>query len=374
MIFTLALRNLFHDGIRFVGTLVGIGFAIVLVTVQLGLYLGFSRQITAMIDRAAPDLWIVKAGTRSFEEASPLDGGERQIAMASQGVASVAPLVVGFMEWRKPNGEIATIVVVGTPRDGGLVPWNVVEGSASDLAVPDGVIIDRTYLEELGVKGRGDLAQIESRNVRVAALTEGIRAFTTTPYVFTTPERAREIMGFGPEVSSHLLVRIAPGANIEDVRQRLAARLPNAEVLTQAEYSARSRDHWLFSTGAGFALIAGAILGLIVGTVIVAQTLYASTKDHLAEFATLRAIGATARYIHLVILCQALISAVIGFSLAAFAGIGAVILTADSVLPIVITQQLLGLLLAMTVVMCVVSALAAIAKVTRIDPAVVFSQ
>ena len=66
------------------------------------------------------------------------------------------------------------------------------------------------------------------------------------------------------------------------------------EVLTQAEFRNRSVDYWLFETGAGAALIAGAALGMIVGVVIVAQTLYSSTKDHLNEFATLRALGASA--------------------------------------------------------------------------------
>jgi putative ABC transport system permease protein len=374
MIFTLALRNLFHDGIRFVGTLVGIGFAIILVTVQLGLYLGFSRQITGMVDHADADLWIVRKGTPSFEQASALDGGERQIAMATEGVASVASLLVSFLEWKKPNGEASTIVVVGTPRTGGLAPWNIVEGSVADLATPDGVIVDQTYLEDLGVKGRGDTAQIEGRTVRVAALTKGIRAFTTTPYVFMTPERARTLVGGGSLDATHLLVRVGQGQNPEVVRNRLAERLPDAEVVTQAAFAERSRNYWLFSTGAGFALIAGAILGLIVGTVIVAQTLYASTKDHIDEFATLRAIGATSRYIHKVILCQALISAAIGFSIAAFAGVGVVYLTADSVLPIILTIPLLFGLLGLTVLMCVISAMAAIAKVTRIDPAMVFAR
>ena len=77
----------------------------------------------------------------------------------------------------------------------------------------------------------------------------------------------------------------------------------------------RSLDYWLFETGAGSALIAGALLGIIVGVVIVAQTLYASTKDHLNEFATLRALGASAGYIHRVILMQAILSAVIGYVL-----------------------------------------------------------
>lgn len=374
MIFTLALRNLFHDGIRFVGTLIGISFAIILVTVQLGLYLGFSRQITGMVDHADADLWIVRKGTTSFEQASALDGGERQLALAVDGVASVTALIVNFLEWRKPNGEATTVVTVGTPLAGGLSPWNVVDGSPADLAIPDGVIVDRTYLNELGIEGRGDTAQIENHMVRVAALTHGIRAFTTTPYIFMTPDRARLLAGFGSSEATHLLVRVAPGADVETVRSRLEAQLPDTEVVTQEAFSSRSRNYWLFSTGAGFALIAGAILGMIVGTVIVAQTLYASTKDHIDEFATLRAIGATSRYIHKVILCQALISAAIGFSIAALAGVGTVYLTMDSVLPIVITTPLLVVLLLLTVAMCVVSAMAAIAKVTRIDPAVVFAR
>ena len=85
-------------------------------------------------------------------------------------------------------------------------------------------------------------------------------------------------------------------------------------MLTPAEFRERSRSFWLFGTGAGAALFAGALLGVIVGTVIVAQTLYSSTKDHLNEFATLRAIGSSRRYIYKVIICQALLSAVIGFS------------------------------------------------------------
>jgi hypothetical protein len=89
------------------------------------------------------------------------------------------------------------------------------------------------------------------------------------------------------------------------VRDALRAKLPDSEVLTKAEFRTRSLNHWLFATGAGVALIGGAVLGLVVGTVIVAQTLYSSTKDHLNEFATLRALGSSSGYIHRVILAQA---------------------------------------------------------------------
>jgi putative ABC transport system permease protein len=148
--------------------------------------------------------------------------------------------------------------------------------------------------------------------------------------------------------------------------------MSKVEILTPDEFRSRSSAFWLFGTGAGAALFAGALLGAIVGTVIVAQTLYSSTKDHLSEFATLRAIGSSSVYIHKVIICQALLSAVIGFSLAA--GIGLIIVksTAETALPIVMTPELtLGLFL-LTVLMCVTSAVAAIVQVLRIDPAAAF--
>ncbi len=121
-------------------------------------------------------------------------------------------------------------------------------------------------------------------------------------------------------------------------------------------------------------LFAGALLGVIVGTVVVAQTLYASTKEHLNEFATLRAIGSSRRYIYNVIIWQAVLSAVIGFSLAALAGDAVVRLTEGTALPIVITPELMAGLFVLTLVMCIGSSIAAIVQVTRIEPAVVFTR
>ena len=174
--------------------------------------------------------------------------------------------------------------------------------------------------------------------------------------------------------ATYLLVRAGSGADVQQVRRDLLGSLTDVEVLTPGEFRERSRSFWLFGTGAGAALFAGALLGVIVGTVIVAQTLYSSTKDHLNEFATLRAIGSSRRYIYKVIICQALLSAVIGVGLAYLVGLLVVRMTAASALPIVITPGLTAVLFALTVVMCVVSAIAAIMKVTRIDPAMVFTR
>lgn len=376
MILTLAFRNLFHDRIRLVVTLVGILFSIVLVAVQLGLYLGSSRMITANIDHADADLWITTFGAKSFEDGGVLlKSGERHQALATPGVADVVPLVVAFAEWRKPSGGSTRVVVVGTdPEDHGLAPWALKNGTWADVKTPDGVAVDKSYLHDLDVTGIGDTAQVAVGRVRIKALTDGVRSFTQSPYVYTTLARARHLLGADDEATSFFLVKLKPGADIEAVRANLKNRLESAEVLTKKEFRDRSLKTWLFKTGAGVALIGGALLGLLVGTVIVAQTLYSSTKDHLNEFATLRALGSSSSYIHKVILGQAGLSAVIGYTLGMIIALAVVFASRDTPLPLVMTPALAAVLFAVTVFMCAISAMSAIMKVTKIDPAMVFNR
>ncbi len=375
LILVLAYRNLFHDRIRFVATIVGIVFSVILVTVQLGLYVSCKRMITAMIDRAQADLWIVPMSTKSFEDNGMLEGQERFQALSTPGVTDAIPLVAGFSNWRKPDGGTTAIIIVGITTDKpGLQPWNFVDGSLDDLTIPDGIIIDRSYFKRLGITGSGQHAEISNQKVRVVALTDLIRSFTTAPFVFTTLERARNFLGADPNSSTYYLVQVSPGADLDSVRASLGGNLSDAEVLTPKEFHDRSLAQWLYGTGAGAALIAGAILGIIVGTVIVAQTLYSSTKDHLNEFATMRAMGASAFYIHQVILCQAFLSAVIGFFIAAILGWIIVQATATTAVPVIMTPILTLSLFILTVAMCALSAVSAIIKVTRIDPVVVFNR
>lgn len=375
MILTLAFRNLFHDRIRLAVTLVGILFAIVLVAVQLGLYLGASNMITANIDHAKADLWITVYGAKSFEDGGMLlTSRERHQALATPGVKAVIPLVVRFAEWRKPEGGSTRVVIVGTDaEDGGLTPFNLIKGTWEDIKAPEAVAVDRTYFNELGIKGIGDTAQIASGRVRVRAITDGVRSFTQSPYTYTTLNRARALFG-DSDGTTFYLVQLQPGANVEKVREDLQGRLEGAEVLTQAEFRDRSLKQWLFRTGAGVALIGGALLGSLVGTVIVAQTLYSSTKDHLSEFATLRALGSSSGYIHQVILAQAGISAVVGYALGISIALAILVLSKDTALPMVMTPGLAFWLFTLTVGMCAISALSAIVKVTKIDPATVFNK
>ncbi|MGQ0673809.1 MAG: ABC transporter permease [Hyphomicrobium sp.] len=378
MILTLAFRNLFHDRIRLAVTLIGILFSIVLVAVQLGLYLGASRMITGMIDRSESDLWIAAFGAKSFEEGGMLlTPGQRHQALATPGVASVIPLVVSFAEWRKPEGGSTRVILVGTDAEyGGLVPYSLVKGTYEDIKGPDGVTADETYLNWLGLEGdgMGASAQIANGRVRVRALTRGLRSFTQSPYIFTTINRARNLLGADRDKSSFYLVQLEPGADAEAVRSRLATTIEGVEVFTKDEFHSKSLRQWLFRTGAGVALIGGAILGILVGTVIVAQTLYSSTKDHLHEFATLRALGSSSGYIHKVILAQAGMSALIGYLLGMAIALGILYLSRSTPLPLIMTPGLAVTLFAVTLGMCAISAMSAIMKVMKIDPATVFNR
>ncbi len=370
MIVKLAIRNLLHDRARFLVTLIGVLFAVVLLAVQLGLYLGARKMISGMVAHTTGDIWIAAYGANNFEQAPILTGRERFLALSAPGVESVNPLIVAFSGWRRADSGTVNTIVIGSEN---LKPWNIVEGAAAPT-LQDGVIVDRTYAKTLGVSGAGAVAEIAGQRVRVEGLTDGIRSFTTSPYVFTSVNNAREILSVPADQATFYIVNLLPGADPAQVKRELAAKLPDVSVYTKAEFLKLNLDYWLFGTGAGVALLGGALLGLVIGTVIVAQTLYSSTKDHLTEFATLRALGSSSSYIHKVILVQAIVSAIIGFAIGIAVSLVVAQFSEVTPMPIVLTPLLALLLLGATVAMCAISALSSIYEVTKIDPAMVFAR
>jgi putative ABC transport system permease protein len=384
----LAYRNLFHDRMSLFVTLIGIVFSVVLVAVQCGLYLGSAARITAVLDHIDADLWVVPVGTKSFDDPSLLPGREKHAILSTPGVASVDELVVSFALWKKlPReagsrcatesglcGSTAALLIGTDINTNKSLPWDIIQGSVDDLSSPNAVAVDSSYFMELGVREIGDRAEVNNMQVTIRAVTKGIRSFTTLPYVFTTLQQARSMVDAAPDQSSYMVVRVAPGNNVADVRAALQDRLKDAEVINHQEFRERSTNYWLFETGAGTALIAAAVLAVIVGVVVVAQTLYASTKEHLNEFATLRALGASSGFIRKVILWQAVLSAIMGYILGIILSQIVIYAFKDSTLLIIMTFNLAWGLLVLTIAMCVFAAVSAIFKVIRIDPAVVFSR
>jgi len=175
-----------------------------------------------------------------------------------------------------------------------------------------------------------------------------------------------------PAETNYIVVKLAAGADAAAVRAEIARRLPHNDVYDRAEWAARSRDYWVRSTGIGLDIWLAAFLGCLVGLLVVAQTLYSSTLEHLKEFGTVKAIGGGNGDIYAILCKQALAVALGGFAigLALSHGLGPIVEGLD--LRLVLTDGLVGAVLAGTLVVCLLAAVLSFRKVASIDPALVF--
>ncbi len=203
-------------------------------------------------------------------------------------------------------------------------------------------------------------------------MTDGIRTFTQSPYVFTSYNNALKYTDVGQGDESYVLVRTAPDADIGTVVDRLRREIPDADVMTSAEFSKRTRDYWIYTTGAGLSLWLAAILSAIVGVTIVAQTLYAATLERIAEYATLSAIGAPGRYLHAVVVQQALIGGGFGCVGGLALAFGFFSLAQRGPVALQMTPGLAIGISLFTLFMCVSASLLAVRKLMSIDPTSVF--
>jgi putative ABC transport system permease protein len=369
---SLAIRNLFHDRVRLIVTLTGIVFAVVLISIQVGLYIGFRSTISSVIDNSNADIWITSRYVRYIEVGVAFPERKIYDVLATPGVAEAQKVIVQFSDWTRPDGAQEGTELIGFNPDSTLLaPWNLVEGSVKDLKRADAVIIDRFYAEKLGVDHLNQVCEIRGHRARIVGFTSGIRTFTTAATVFTSFKNAQTYQPFPIDQTLFILVKARPGTDLRQLKHSLQTRLKGVDVLTTQEFSSRTVYYWMFSTGAGITVIIAAVLGLIVGIVVVAQTIYAATIDHIREFGTLKAMGASNGYIYRIILEQAAISAVLGYVIGIAIAFMAIRAEAASA-PILLPNAVAAGMFVLTLFMCCVAALVSINKVTRIDPAMVF--
>jgi putative ABC transport system permease protein len=369
----LARRNLFHDKVRLTVTLTGIVFSVVLIVVELGLFVGFTVTTSNLIDHAGADLWVTSPKVPYVEMGVPFSERKLNQIRAVPGVGDAEKLVAQWTQWKLHDGSQESVQIVGANPDSQLGrPWNLVEGRAEDLKDPDAVILDEIYKQKLGVTHVGEVFEVRGHRARVVGFTRGIRSFTTSPYVFSTFKQAQDFTGMREDQTTYILVKVAPGANLEQVRRAILAQVRNVDVYTTAEFSHMTRFYWMFTTGAGVAVLIAAVLGLVVGFVVVAQTIYATTMDHVREFGTLKAMGAPNSYVYKVIMKQAGISAVIGYVLGMIVSVFVVHASQKGGAAILMPLPMAAGMFFLTLAMCVGAALVSINKVIRLDPAMVF--
>jgi putative ABC transport system permease protein len=369
----LASRNLFHDKVRLTVTLTGIIFAVVLVAVQTGLFLGFSTTTSNLIDNSGADLWVMSKGVRYIEVGVPFAERKLYQVLSVPGVQRAEKYIVRFSQWKRPDGGEESCEIIGFNPDSGLGgPWNLVEGSLDTIKAENHIMIDRFYTKKLAVTQIGQTVEMRGHRARVVGFTNGIRTFTTAPLVFTSYKNALDYTSLPADQTMFILVKAKPGVPLDQLRRDIQSRVEGVDVYTTPEFSARTSRYWMFGTGAGVTVLIAASLGLIVGIVVVAQTIYAATIDHIREYGTLKAMGATNGYIYRIILKQALISAFIGYAAGMSIALIVIRLSEGGGPAIVLPNVVKAGLFLLTLFMCTSAAIVSIRKVTRIDPAMVF--
>ena len=370
---SLARKNLLHDRIRFAITLAGVAFAVTLVLVQVGLFLGLLGKATVTIENSSADIWIVAKNTPNVDFGNPFP---ETVFLRARGVAGVERAdnaIVQFVNIQLPSGATENALVYGLsdPAYWNL-PWKVEAGRAEDLNRGYNLMMDRSAVLRFGAFDVGDYRELGGRRFRIIGRSAEAESFTTTPIVFMDFGNAQSLLDQLSGQTTYVLVKVAKGFDPKEVAARLRPMFPFNNVHTRDEWAAASRGYWIESTGLGMSMGVTVFLGILVGVVIVAQTLYTSAVEHIREFGTVKAIGGSNWDIYKILGEQALIAAVCGFALgpgASYAGRPAM---ASLHLTVLLTPQFSGVVFVGTVAMCLAAALFSFRRVALIDPALVF--
>jgi putative ABC transport system permease protein len=370
----LAVKTLLHDKIRFLITVSGVAFAVNLVLFQVGLFVGILDNSTITIRNLRADLWVTSKNSPNLDFVHQFPEQNLYRVRSAPGVERADNLILAFMQFQLPSGAEETAVVYGLEDfSRWAFPWNVTRGSADDLKRGPYLMLDESASKRFGPFAVGDYREVQGKRLKIIGTTRDAKSFTTTPLGFMDYALAQSLI---PQLlagkTSYILVKVAPGADVAAVQRELERRLPYNDVYTSAAWAKRSRDYWIANTGIGFNAYLTVFLGCLVGIVVVAQTLYTSTMEHIREFGTVKAIGGSNLDIYRILGKQALIAAVIGFVLGYLPARAIQPLIAKAGLKLIMLPELTAIVFAGTLSLCLCSALLSFRKVASIDPSLVF--
>jgi len=370
----LALKSLVHDKLRFFITVSGVAFAVTLVFVQVGLFIGLMDNATITIYHADADLWVTSRNTANVDFSHTFPEAYVDRVRAVPGVAAADNLIVWFMNINLPTGAQEGLEIYSMKDFRRWnIPWNIRQGDLADLRRGRFFFLDGSAVKRYGKFEVGEYREVLSRRLKIIGRTEEARSFTTTPLAFIDYDLAQALNPSDlRNRTTYVLVKVAPGAEVESVRREIQRRLPFNDVYTKNEWARKSRSYWIDSTGLGLNMYITVFLGCLVGIVVVAQTLYTSTMEHLREFGTVKAIGGSNADIYSILIKQATIAAVVGFALGAVMAFAMRPVIASIDLKLIISPGLAISVFVGSVVMCLASALVSFRKVAAIDPALVF--
>jgi putative ABC transport system permease protein len=370
---SLARKNLFHDRLRFAITVSGVAFAVTLVLVQVGLFMGLLGKSTVTIENCNADIWVTSRETPNVDFAHTFPETNVLRVRGVPGVARADNLIVQFMNIQLPTGaEEGSLVYALEDFSAWNLPWKVEGGAVEDLRRGSYILMDASAERRYGAFEIGEYREMLGRRFKIIGRTREAVSFTTTPIVFMDFRTAQEQLQTLQGKAQYILVRLEPGADAHAVMAEIRRRLPYNDVHTRDEWARRSRSYWVVSTGLGMNMGITVFLGVLVGIVVVAQTLYTSAVEHVKEFGTVKAIGGSNVDIYRILGEQALLAALVGFVLGAALSFAMRPLMAKLFLTVLITPGFTAAVFVGTVLMCLGAAMLSFRRVAGIDPALVF--
>lgn len=378
----LAWLQLTREKPRLLVALAGIAFADILMFMQLAFREALFDSNVRLHSSLEGDVVLINPQSNAVNSLESFSQRRLYQALALKEVASVHSIYIGLTQWKNPQTRrLSEVQVIGSnPRD---QVFNLpgLQQYLEKTRMPDVVLFDKGAREEFGPiaaefeQGKTIKAEVGDRRIEVGGLIELGASFGSDGNLITSDlnflrlfeDRDQGLIDIG-------LIKLKPGADAEVVVAKLKQYLPkDVEVLSKQKFIEKETNYWAKSTPIGFIFTLGTIMGFIVGTVIVYQILYSEVSDHLAEYATLKAMGYTDTYLLLVVFQEAVILATLGF----VPGFGFALLQYNlarsaTLLPIFMTLNRAVLVFMLTILMCFISGFIAVRKLRAADPADIF--
>ena len=378
----LAWRNLVANRRRLVRSSAGIGFAVLLMLVQLGFERGFFDASLATVRLIDGDLVILSASNYRFGSAHPFPAADLATAATVAGVASVSPLYASWTDffWRNPaSGQPYLVQAFAFDPDHPVFRLPGVKADAARLKEAHAVIVDRRARRFLGMAGATGDTQINGSTVHVVGsfalgpdfMNDGTVMMSAGSFARLLPGNRESAAALPVEFG---IVKLRAGKAPARVQQALQAALPgDVRVLTKAQLIAFEEDFQADVSSAGPIFWMGTLVGFVVGMLISYQIIYTDLSDQLPQYATLKGMGYETFYLVRIVIEQAALSALAGYvpawlaCLAVYRAIGAMTL-----LPLHMTLKVTLISLGLSLGMCLLSAMLAIRRVIAADPAEIF--
>lgn len=385
----LAWLQLAKQRIRFIVALAGIAFVSVLMFLQIGFQDALYASATQLHKNLEGDLFIISIQYQSLTSNQSFPRQRLFQALGFDDVESVSPLYVQFAKLKnKKTGLKYPIYVLGFNPVKSILYISNVQENLNLLKLPNQVLFDRNSRPEFGPIAQkfdqentveveifryGDLVGYQ---VKVAGLfslgpsfgVDGNLIVSTSTFLRIFQERSVENIDIG-------LIKLKPGANHKKVLAELSAKLPQDVIaITREDFINLEKDYWTLRTPIGFVFDLMVVMGFVVGVIVVYQILYSNIASHLAEYATLKAMGFKNKYLLGIVFQEALILASLGYipGFAISLGLYDVAKNATN-LPIFMNLQRAILVLFITTFMCLFSGFLSTNKLRNVDPADIFN-